>query len=311
MQEINQNKRKVMVIGHKNPDTDSVCSAIAYANLKNKISDRGYVPARAGEINQETEFVLNHFNVPIPRRCLDVSAQVQDIDIRQVAGVNGDMTMRKAWETIRDNNITSLPITRPDNTLEGLITLQDIAMANMDRMDVYSLGQAGTKISNLIQTLKAKLIVGDPEQCINKGKIVVGAGSPDVLETAMEEGDIVILADRYDSQLCALEMNASCIVVCLAPTITKTITKLAREHNCTVISTPYDTYTTSCLINQSISIRHYMKSELLTFKLTTPVENAKKVMGQVRYNYFPVLDKDSKYCGVVSYSICSANSLFW
>lgn len=294
------NNRQIMVIGHRNPDTDSVCSAIAYANLKNKISDREYVPARAGEINQETEFVLDRFNVPLPRRVLNVYAQVRDMDIRPVEGVSGDMTLRKAWETIRDNNITSLPITRPDNTLEGLITLQDIALANMDKMDVYSLGQAGTKISSIIATLKGTLVVGDPDKCITKGKIVVGAGSPDVLETSMEDGDIVILADRYDSQLCAVEMNASCIIVCLAPTITKTITKLARDHGCAIISTPYDTYTTSCLINHSIPIRHYMKKDLLKFKLTTPVENVKKVMGQVRYNYFPVLDGDSKYVGVIS-----------
>ena len=300
MQELNQKKRKIMVIGHKNPDTDSVCSAIAYANLKNKISDREYVPARAGEINQETEFVLRRFNLPLPGRCTDVSAQVRDIDIRPIEGVDGGMTMRKAWETIRDNNITSLPITREDSTIEGLITLQDIAMANMDRMDVYSLGEAGTRISNIIQTLKGRLIVGDPEQCVNGGKIVVGAGSPDILESVMEDGDIVILADRYDSQLCAIEMNAACIIVCLAPGITKSITKLAREHNCVVISTPYDTYMTSCLINQSIPIRHYMKTDLLTFKLTTSVEDVKKIMSQVRYNYFPVLDKESKYCGVIS-----------
>ena len=300
MKEINNSKRKITVIGHKSPDTDSICSAIAYANLKNKISDKAYVPARAGEINQETKFVLDRFNVPVPRLCLDVSAQVRDIDIRQVEGVDGGMTMRQAWETIRDNSITSLPITRPDNTLEGLITLQDIAMANMDRMNVRSLGEAGTKISDIIQTLKGKLIVGDPDKCINGGKIVVGTGSPDVLESAMEAGDIVILSDRYDSQLCAIEMNAACIIVCLAPEITKTITKLATENNCTIISTPYDGYMTSCLINQSIPIRHYMKCDLLTFKLTTPVDDAKKIMGQVRYNYFPILDKESHYCGVIS-----------
>jgi manganese-dependent inorganic pyrophosphatase len=300
MQDSTQNKRKIMVIGHRNPDTDSICSAIAYANLKNQISEPCYEPCRAGELNQETTFVLEKFHMPVPRRCLDVRAQVQDIDIREIDGVDGRMTMRHAWETMRDQDITSLPITTPENELAGLITLQDIAMANMDSLDVHGLSKAHTTISNLLETLQGDLIVGDPNTCLDRGKIVVGAGSPDVLETMVEEGDIVLLANRYETQLCAIEMNASCLVVCLAPAIAKTIVKLAKEHNCTIISTPFDTYKTSCLINQSMPIQHYMQKELRTFQLTTPVEEVKKVMGQVRYNYFPVLDKDSHYRGVIS-----------
>ncbi len=300
MQDSIHNKRKIMVIGHRNPDTDSICSAIAYANLKNQISEQSYEPCRAGELNQETSFVLDKFHMPVPRRCLDVRAQVQDIDIREIDGVDGKMTMRHAWEAMRDQDITSLPITTPDNHLAGLITLQDIAMANMDSLDVQSLSQAHTTVANLLETLQGDLIVGDPETCLEKGKIVVGAGSPDVLETMVEEGDIVLLANRYETQLCAIEMNASCVVVCLAPAIAKTIVKLAKEHNCAIISTPFDTYTTSCLINQSMPIQHYMQRNLRTFQLTTPVEEVKKVMGQVRYNYFPVLDKDFSYRGVIS-----------
>lgn len=300
MQDVNHNRRKIMVIGHKNPDTDSICSAIAYANLKNKISDQSYEAYRAGEINQETAFVLEKFHIPAPRLCLDVRAQVQDIDIREINGVNGKMTMRRAWETMRDYDITSLPITTEDNHLAGLIALQDIAMANMDNLNVYSLSKTKTSIANLLETLQGQLIVGDPDFCFEKGKVVIGAGSPDVLETAVEDGDIVLLANRYDTQLCAIELNAACIVVCNAPAIAKTIIKLATENNCAIISTPFDTYTTSCLINQSVPIEHYMQTELKTFKLSTPVEEAKKIMGQVRFNYFPVLDKDNHYCGVIS-----------
>ncbi len=296
-------KKKIMVIGHRNPDTDSVCSAIAYANLKNKISDRSeyrYEPRRAGEINQETSFVLDLFNMPVPKLCTDVRAQVRDIDIREVPGVDGKMTMRRAWETMRDQDITSLPITKSDNTLAGLVTLQDIAMANMDSLDPRTVTSASTSLANILETLKGELITGDPEYRFTSGKVVIGAGSPDVLESSMEKGDIVLLANRYDTQLCAIEMEASCIVICEAPDVAKTIVKLANMNNCAIITTPFDTYTASYLINQSIPIEHFMQKNLRTFSLSTTVEEAKKLMSSVRFNYFPVLDKDNHYRGVIS-----------
>lgn len=292
-----------MVIGHRNPDTDSICSAIAYAELKNKLSDRAevrYEPRRAGELNQETSYVLDRFNMPVPKLCTDVRAQVRDIDIREIPGVDGSMTMRRAWETMRDQDITSLPITNPDNTLAGLVTLQDIAMANMDSLDPRTVASASTSLANILETLKGDLITGDPDYRLKSGKVVIGAGSPDVLETSMEKGDIVLLANRYDTQLCAIEMEASCIVICEAPDVAKTIVKLANMNNCAIITTPFDTYTASYLINQSVPIEHIMQSNLRTFSLSTTVEEAKKLMSSVRYNYFPVLDKDNRYRGVIS-----------
>lgn len=296
-------RRRIMVIGHRNPDTDSICSAIAYAELKNKISDRTevrYEPRRAGEINQETSYVLDRFNMPVPKLCTDVRAQVRDLDIREVPGVDESMTMRRAWETMRDQDITSLPITRADNTLAGLVTLQDIAMANMDSLDPRTVANASTSLANILETLKGELITGDPEYRLKSGKVVIGAGSPDVLETSMEKGDIVLLANRYDTQLCAIEMEASCIVICEAPDVAKTIVKLANMNNCAIITTPFDTYTASYLINQSVPIEHIMQTNLRTFSLSTTVEEAKKLMSSVRYNYFPVLDKDNRYRGVIS-----------
>lgn len=295
-----ESKKKIMVIGHKNPDTDSICSAIAYSNLKNQISGGNYEPCRAGEINQETAFVLKKFGVALPRLCRDVRAQVQDIDIREISGVDGKMTMRRAWETMRDQDITSLPITTEDNKLAGLITLQDIAMANMDNLDANSLSKAHTSIENLLETLQGELVVGDPKTVFQSGKVVIGAGSPEVLETSVNAGDIVILSNRYDAQLCAIELDAACIIICNAPTVAKTIIKMAGQNNCVIIKTPFDTYTTSCLVNQSMPVEHYMQKSLRTFALTTPVEEAKKLMGQVRYNYFPIVDEDGNYQGVIS-----------
>ncbi len=292
--------RKINVIGHKNPDTDSICSAIAYAHLKNTISDKEYEPRRAGEINQETAFVLNKFNMKPPRICLDVHAKVRDVDIRQIEGVDGQMTLRRAWETMRDKDITTLPITTKENKLEGLITLKRLAMSNMDSLDPHAVANAGTTISNIVETLNGTMITGSADQKIDHGKIVIAAGSPEAMESMVEPGDIVLVANRYEAQLCAIELDAACIVVCMTPTIAKTIVKIAKEHDCIVISTPYDTYAASCLINQSIPICHPMARSMIKFQLSTPIEEATKIMGQVRHNYFPVVDKEGYYQGVIS-----------
>lgn len=300
--------RKVNVIGHKNPDTDSVCSAISYANLKNQVAQRlspdeapFYEPRRAGAINEETRFVLERFGFEPPRLCLDVHPKVRDIDIRQVEGVDGDMTLRSAWETMRDKDITALPITTPDNHLEGIITLQDVAVANMDSLDPHAVATAKTSYKNIIETIRGTLVTGSIDQTLDRGKIVIAAGSPEAMETMVEPGDIVLVANRYEAQLCAIELEAACLVVCLTPNIARTIIKIAEEHGCTLISTPYDTYTASCLINQSVPIRTHMHfHNLITFQPETPVEEAKKEMGKVRHHYFPIIRKDGSYIGVIS-----------
>lgn len=300
MPQSSQAKGTIIVIGHRNPDTDSVCSAIAYAALKNSAGGESYVACRAGELNRETAFVLQKFGVTEPSLCLDVRAQVQDLDIRPVEGVDRQTTMRRAWEIMRDQDVTTLPIIDRKHRLLGLITLQDIAMANLDSLDAQVLARARTPLSNLLQTLRGELLVGDPATCLQRGKVVIGAGSPEVLETMVQPGDTVLLANRYDTQLCAIEMNAACLVVCLAPVVAKTILKLAQEHQCATISTPFDTYTTACLINQSIPIGHYMQHKLQTFQLSSAVEEVREVMGRVRYNYFPVLDEEGAYQGLIS-----------
>lgn len=300
--EQNTAKRKIMVIGHRNPDTDSICSAIAYANLKNKIFGPWYEACRAGELNQETTYVLNRFQAKAPRRCLNVSAQVQDIDIRQVPGVLGETTMRRVWETMRDTQANSQPVVDEDGRLEGLITLSDLAVANMDSLDTQALSKARTPVKNVVEVLGGTILTGDDSGYFEKGKIVIGASSPEVLENTMEAGDIVLVANRYETQLCAIEMGAACVVVCMESAVAKTIVKLAAERGCLLISSPYDTYAVASLIKQSVPVSTHMtpKDKIYTFLPSTPVDDVKKVMGKVRDTYFPVHTGSGKYLGLIS-----------
>lgn len=293
--------RPIGVIGHKNPDTDSICSAIAYAHLKNKLGPGTYTPLRAGDMGGETEYVLRRFGLDAPMLCDNVGAQVRDIDIRKMPGVSGMMTVRRAWETMRDQQISTLSITDEHGRLLGIITLKDLAMSNMDSPVAQSLSQSHTPYANILETLNGTLVTGDPAGCVRSGKIVIGAASPETMEAVVEPGDLVLVANRYEAQYCAIEMGASCIVVCTGSAVPKTIVKLAREHGCAIISTPYDTYPAACLISQSVPIAYHMVAQdLLTFTTTDDLEDVKDVMGKVRFVYFPILDTDGKYVGVIS-----------
>jgi manganese-dependent inorganic pyrophosphatase len=291
---------KVFVVGHKNPDTDSICSAIAYANLKNKISDDLHIPKRTGEISEETSFVLDRFGFESPDFIEDAGTQAKDIDIKKTEGVHNTISLKKAWSIMRDLSVATLPITN-QNRLEGLISVNDIATANMDIYDNKILAKSNTQYKNIVETLDATLIVGDENRFVTRGKILIGAANPDMMESFMDEGDIVILGNRYEAQLCAIEMNADCIIVCMNAPISITIKKLAEERGCSIISTPYDTYTVARLISQSTPIHYYMKREhLVTFQTDDYTEDIKNVMAKVRHRDFPVLDDYGHYCGMIS-----------
>lgn len=290
----------VYIIGHKNPDTDSICSAIAYAELKNTLHGGGYCAARAGQINQETQYVLNFFQASAPKYVSDVMTDVRDIEIRKTQGVTGDISLKKAWNMMRALGVVTLPIT-DNQRLQGLITIGDIANAYMDVYDNCILSVAKTPYKNILETLDAQMIIGDENAVYEKGEVVIAAANPDVMEDYIHEGDMVILGNRYESQLCAIEMNAACIVVCMGAKVSRTIQKLAQEHGCSIIVTPHDTFTIARMINQSMPISHFMKRDgLTTFKVTEKTEDIKGIMGQKRYRDFPILDLDGNYIGMIS-----------
>ena len=292
---------KVVVIGHRNPDTDSICSAIAYAELKNKTSDLVCEPRRAGKMNQETEFVLKKFGVKPPRMCTDVNPKIRDVDYREMPGIPGSTSLRKAWEIMRDKQIDTLPVTSPDNELEGVITVKDIATANMDVFDTGILAKSQTAYRNILETLGGTMVVGREDDVCTTGHIRIGTATPEMLENTVEKGDIVILTNRYESQLCAIEKEASLLIICNGSKVGRTIQRIAEEMGVAIMSAPVDTYAAGKLISQCAPISYYMtRSDIMKFTLVTPVADVTRVMAKVRHRYFPILDEDGKYCGMVS-----------
>ena len=293
--------KKTIVIGHKNPDTDSICSAIGYANFKTLQTGGEYVPCRAGELNPETTFVLDYFKVDVPKLIKSVKTQVKDIEIRETPGVSKNISLRKAWNLMQEDGLVTLPAVTDKNILEGLITVGDITRSYMNVYDSSILSKACTQYANIIETLEGAIFVGDEKEYFDKGKVLIAAANPDMMEYYISKNDLVILGNRYESQLCAIEMEADCIIVCEGAAVSMTIRKLAQEHGCTVMTTPYDAYTAARLINQSMPIGHFMKTEdLITFEDSDCIDDVKEVMASKRHRDFPVLDKDGKYLGMIS-----------
>lgn len=288
------------VIGHKNPDTDSICAAIAYADLKNKTEKVHFVAKRAGNVNEETRYVLDKFEVEEPELVTDVGAQIKDISFRQTAGVSEHISLKRAWELMKTENVVTLPVTGPNRKVKGLIVTSDIATSYMDVYDNHILSIAKTQYKNILETIQGNILTGNEHAYFVKGKVVVSTG-PDWMEMHVEKDDLVILGDTLESQMKAIELNASCIVVCCGFDVSKEVLEAAEKRDCVVIGTPYETFTVARLMNQSMPIKYFMTKEgIISFDLEDYVDDVKEIMSKVRHRDFPVLDEEGDYAGMIS-----------
>ena len=255
---------------------------------------------RAGAVSEETRYVLDYFHVEEPALLQNVFQQLKDVDIRKIDGVSSQASIKEAWAMMRENSIRTLPVLN-EQKLEGIITIGDIANSYMELYDSYLLSDARTQYRSIMNTLDGKIVTGNEHAYFVKGKVVIAASSPDMMENFIDEDDLVIVGNRYESQLCAIEMDASCLVICQGAEVSKTIRKLASERDVVIISTPHDTFTTARLINQSIPVKYFMtKEHLSTFHMNDYLEEVRDVMSKKRYRDFPVIDKKGRFTGFIS-----------
>lgn len=293
----------VFVIGHKNPDTDSISAAISYAFLKNSISDSAvrYGAVKAGPVNNETRFVLERFGFSEPPTLDDVSTQISDIDFRHTEGVSSHISLKRAWEIMKELDVVTLPITREDGRLQGLIGNKDIAYSYMDVYDNEALSRARTQYQNIIETINGQLITGNPHGYFTKGKVVAAAGNRETIKNEVEKDDLVIIGDAFERQMASLSKDPSCLIVTGVSEVSDEVKKEAEARDCVLILTIHDLYTVARLINQSIPIRYFMtKGKLITFDLSDTVDEVRETMSKIRHRDFPVLDERSRYVGMFS-----------
>lgn len=294
-------KDTVYITGHKNPDSDSICSAIAYSEYKNLVGDIKAVPVRLGNINRETKFILEYFDIQEPVLLETLKLTVKDLKFDEIAPITPDISLRMGLELMKKNALNSLPIIDEREELLGIVTISDIIQSYIDVWDNSIIGKSKTSIENIIDTLSAT------PMCVSKsdnnftGEILVLAMKPGTMEEKIEKNDIVICGDRKDSQILALNSGISLLIVTGNGDVEDEVLKKGKEKDISIIKTPHDTFTTSRLITQSVPIDYVAtKSKLSFFDLDDIVDDVKKQMSQTRYRSYPVIDEKQRVVGLIS-----------
>jgi manganese-dependent inorganic pyrophosphatase len=302
-------KDYIYITGHRNPDTDSICATIAYAEFKNKTQKTKAIPVRLGDINRETKFVLEYFCVEQPLLIDTVKVQVEDLNIDNTAPISPEISIKMAWTQMKKNNVKTLPVVNENNNLIGIVSLSNLTSTYMDIWDNTILAKGNTKLENIIETLSADTVYVHGEDPVFKGKIIVSDMNPSAVEKSVEEGDIAICSDRPDTQDAAINAGASLLIVTGNSDAQNSIINKAKEQGCSIIKTPYDTFTASRLITQSIPVGFVMaRDNLVTFSTDDFVEEIKDVMLETRYRSYPVIDKCNEVMGSISrYHLISQN----
>ncbi|MFL0195509.1 putative manganese-dependent inorganic diphosphatase [Clostridium sp. WILCCON 0269] len=298
----------VYITGHNNPDTDSICSSIAYAEFKNKTGANA-IPIRLGDINKETQFVLDYFKVKPQRLLTNIKAQISDLDIDSVNPISPQTSLKTAWSMISKTNVKTLPVVDSDDRLIGIASQSNITSYYMDIWNANIIGKSGTTLENILDTLSAKCINNCDENPTFNGKIIVAAMQPESIAAMIEEGDIVICGDRLDAQDVILNSKASLMIITGNHTVSEDIIKRADELKCSIIVTPFDTFTTSRLIPQSIPVGYVMKkNDIISFKTYDFIDNVREVMLKTRFRSYPVVDSENRVIGNISrYHLISQN----
>ncbi|MCB2308091.1 putative manganese-dependent inorganic diphosphatase [Clostridium estertheticum] len=294
-------KNIVYITGHKNPDTDSICSAIAYSEFKNKTGKLTAVPIRLGETNSETKFILKYFSVPEPELITTVKTQISDLDIDVVAPISPDISLKMAWSIMKKKNVKTLPVIDENDQLAGVASVSNLASNYLDIWDNSILAKSNTPLENILDTLSAKCLYKPETPFKITGKIIVAAMHPDSTKTVIEAGDIGICGDRDDSQCLLITSKASLVIITGDHTPTAEVVELAKTNECTIVLTPYDTFTASRLITQSIPVDYVMtRKNLVTFNTEDFIDEIKYTMIETRYRSYPVLDENNKVVGSIS-----------
>ncbi len=303
-------RNHVWVVGHKNPDTDSICAAITYANLKNIIEQRDksdeedrlvYIPKRAGKVSAETAYVLSYFHQDAPALVESAGTQIKDINIRRTEGVNSHISLKKAWELMRLLDVVALPVVSENNTLEGIIVMGDIAISYMDVYDNSVLSKARTQFRNIVETLGGTVLTGNEHAYFVHGRVMISAGTKESVGCNVASDDLVIVSNIKESQMMAIRAGCSGLIITNGYKPDSEVLEMAEKHEAIVISTPYDTFSAARLINQSMPIKYFMTTEnVVHFELDDYLDGVKEAMGKIRHRDFPILDEHQKYVGMFS-----------
>ena len=295
-------RETVYITGHKKPDTDSIMSAIAYADLKNRLGEYDAIPVRLGKLSQESRFVLDYFGVKPPEIKESMKLTVGDLSFDKGNIIDPSIPIRKAWDTFQNGSTNSLTVVDNKGEIVGIASLSNITKSYMDVWDDRILGRANTPIDNIIDVLAANIIYLGDEETNFSGRMMVFAmgGSEEDLKEIFEDGDIVIAGNRTDYDL-ILKQNISLLILTNGTRLSDDVIEIAKENNVAVISTEYNTFMTSRLLPMTIPVSQVMtKENLIYFKTDDTLDVVREAMAKSRFRSYPVVDTTNKVVGSIS-----------
>lgn len=283
--------KPVYVIGHRNPDTDAICSAIAYAHLKNEMGIDA-IPARAGKINSETKFVLDYFNVKPPMFIDDLYPRVKDVMTKKATTIESGNNLRALGKLMKEHQTRSVPVVKEGNKLVGIVSVADLANRYFEELEMEDLSTAGVTFENILNVLDGELVYGKNLDRKVKSNVKIAAARTHTMLERIQEGEVILAADRIQAHMAAIDKKASCLIVSGNCDIDPTVIEAAQKTDIIIIRSHCDTYTCARLINQSLPVDTLMQKELISFKPTDLISDITKTIVKTNHRNYPVVENE-------------------
>ena len=291
-------EKPIYTIGHRNPDTDSICSAIGYAHLKRALGEN-VLPARAGKMNAETKYVLEKFSIDTPKLITDLFPRVKDVLIETKAVVKEHDTLRKLGQIMREHDVKSVPVVNDEEVLVGIVTVSDLAKRYFNELGMQNLADANVTLSLVVEVLDAKIVHSVNLNKKVEGEVRIAAGSHETIHSVIKKGDVVLVGDRENAMISCVNEDISCLVVTGNAPISQEVLDIAKEKDILVVTSPYDTYTCARMVNQCVPVSRIMQKDVTNFKPTDLLSDIKTKIELNKYRNYPVVE-NNKLIGIVS-----------
>lgn len=284
----------LLVFGHKNPDTDSICSSISLTYLKNQLGENA-VACALGEPRKEAQFALNYFKVDAPKILDNVKIQVKDLSYNKVEALSPSASVLEAYSVMSDKDVKTLPVVSESGKFEGIITMKEIAESLLHQ----HFNTIHTSISNICKNLNGSVLVNCNEEI--KGRVVTLSFNMETVMDILSEGDVAIVGNRYDVIEYAIDTKVKLLIVTGNTTLSDELLSLAKQNGVSIISVDCDTYKTSNIINQCNYLENIIiRDELIIFNENDYAEDVKEIMLNTNFRSYPVVDENNNFLGLLS-----------
>lgn len=289
----------IYVLGHKNPDSDAICSAVGYAALLKAQGRSNPIAARQGALRRETAYILERFGELEPVLVTDVRPRVADVMTTPVTTVNQDTSLYEVGQILQQQGVRAIPVVDSQDRLCGITGIEDFARSFINGLDFDQLDHVHLNLENVLRALNGTLLVAAPDRIL-KDQVMVGAMEIDSMLKRISPGILLVMGDREDAQRAAIEFGVGALVITGGTPVSQEIIDLAAKHQVSVISVAHHTYTTVRLIQLSAAVRHVMRKQVVTCHPDDTVEEVREILQAGRVRALAVVDDSKKVLGIVS-----------